>query len=116
MCKDIVRNPEVCGKLTFPVSLKQCWAQTAKETRRCSDFVVGSGALGGEFLKKLDLIGKLVGNQFEGMKLEVASTKVQKAICKYLKWKAFTKLWISVLVLQTGLRAMDARKQIKYKK
>uniref|UniRef100_A0A5B7AQ76 Tubby-like F-box protein n=2 Tax=Davidia involucrata TaxID=16924 RepID=A0A5B7AQ76_DAVIN len=23
MCKDIVRNPELCGKLTFPVSLKQ---------------------------------------------------------------------------------------------
>ncbi|XBI96929.1 tubby-like F-box protein 7 [Triticum dicoccoides] len=23
MCKDIVRNPEFCGKLTFPVSLKQ---------------------------------------------------------------------------------------------
>ncbi|KAF3651922.1 tubby-like F-box protein 8 [Capsicum chacoense] len=23
MCKDIVRNPEYCGKLTFPVSLKQ---------------------------------------------------------------------------------------------
>lgn len=22
-CKDIVRNPEFCGKLTFPVSLKQ---------------------------------------------------------------------------------------------
>ena len=23
MCKEIVRNPEICGKLTFPVSLKQ---------------------------------------------------------------------------------------------
>ena len=27
MCKDIVRNPEFCGKLTFPVSLKQVMSE-----------------------------------------------------------------------------------------
>lgn len=62
------------------------------------------------------MLGKLAGNQFEGMKLHAASTKVQKTIRKHQKWKAFTKLRISVLVLQTGLRAMDARKKFKCKK
>lgn len=60
--------------------------------------------------------GKLAGNQFEGMKLRAASTKVQKTIRKYQKWKAITKLRVSVLVLQTGVRAMDARKKFKCKK
>lgn len=62
------------------------------------------------------MLGKLAGKQFEWMKLEAASTKVQKTIRKHQKWRAFNKLRISVLVLQTALRAMDARKKFKCKR
>ncbi|KAI3805114.1 hypothetical protein L1987_27182 [Smallanthus sonchifolius] len=31
MCKEIVRNPESCGKLTFPVSMKQALLSSEEE-------------------------------------------------------------------------------------
>lgn len=59
------------------------------------------------------MLGKLACKRYKVIKLETASTKVQKTVRKYQKWKAFHKLRISVLVVQTGLRTMDARKKFK---
>ncbi|KAF8405908.1 hypothetical protein HHK36_007986 [Tetracentron sinense] len=58
MCKDIVESPEFCGKLTFPVSLKQCFnfavllvengkfLLSAKRNRRatCTEYVISMNA------------------------------------------------------------------------
>ncbi|KAE9444922.1 hypothetical protein C3L33_23180, partial [Rhododendron williamsianum] len=55
MCKEIVKSPEFCGKLTFPVSLKQVasllvengkFLLSAKRTRRttCTEYIISMDA------------------------------------------------------------------------
>lgn len=50
------------------------------------------------------------------MKKEAAAVKIQKHLRKYEARSAYKKLHVSALVLQTGLRAMDARKQFRFRK
>lgn len=42
--------------------------------------------------------------------------KIQKNTRRYQAWKRYRKLHFSVLVLQTGLRAMAARNEFRFKK
>lgn len=50
------------------------------------------------------------------MKRESAAVKIQKNMRKYQARSTYNKLHISVLVLQTGLRAMAARKEFRFKR
>ncbi|PQP93279.1 hypothetical protein Pyn_22805 [Prunus yedoensis var. nudiflora] len=65
--------------------------------------------------------GSLACKVFHCMKREAAAVKIQKNMRKYQARSTYNKLHISVLVLQTGLRAMAARvwrchKAVKYYK
>lgn len=50
------------------------------------------------------------------MKREAAAVKIQKNTRKYQARSTYNRLHISVLVLQTGLRAMAARKEFRFKR
>lgn len=50
------------------------------------------------------------------MKTEAAALKVQRNTLKFLARKAYNALQRSVLVIQTGLRSMDAHKKFRYLK
>lgn len=50
------------------------------------------------------------------MKREAAAVKIQKHVRRYEARKGYKKLHISALLLQTGLRAMAARKEFRFRK
>ena len=60
--------------------------------------------------------GKLACKHYEGMKREAAAVKIQKNTRRREARMAYNKLRISVLVLQTGLRSMDACKRFTFKR
>ncbi|CAN4125047.1 unnamed protein product [Withania somnifera] len=81
MCQEIVRSPEVCGKLTFPVSLKQLYywkmesSFSLQKTRRatCTEYVISMDA---ENISRSSntYIGKLRSN-FLGTKFVIYDTQ-----------------------------------------
>lgn len=62
------------------------------------------------------LLGKLATKLFEHMKRQAASLKIQKNYRKHSSWMWYNKLKLSVIVLQTGLRAMAAHLAFRHKK
>jgi myosin-5 len=50
------------------------------------------------------------------MRREAAAIKIQKHTRKYAARTAYKKLHVSALVVQTGLRAMIARKEFRFRK
>lgn len=50
------------------------------------------------------------------MRREAAAVKIQKNIRRHEARKTFNKLRVSVLVLQTGLRAMAAHREFRFRK
>lgn len=60
--------------------------------------------------------GRLACKLFENLKREAAAVKIQKHTRKYHARKAYKSLHVSVLVFQTGLRAMAARNQFRFRK
>ncbi|KAF8392246.1 hypothetical protein HHK36_022588 [Tetracentron sinense] len=60
--------------------------------------------------------GRLACKLYDHMRMEAATMKIQKNLRRYLVRKAYTKLWFSVIVLQTGLRAMAARNEFRFRK
>lgn len=53
---------------------------------------------------------------FDQLKKEAAAKKIQKHMRRYHARKRYRGLHVSVLVLQTGLRAMAARKEFRFRK
>lgn len=64
----------------------------------------------------LYLLGKLATKLFEHMKRQAASLKIQKNYRRHSFWMWYNRLKLSVTVLQTGLRAMAARNELRHKK
>ncbi|KAG5533006.1 hypothetical protein RHGRI_027295 [Rhododendron griersonianum] len=60
--------------------------------------------------------GRIACKIYKGMRREAAALKIQKNVHRYQARKAYQRLQVSVLVLQTGLRAMDARKKFRFRK
>lgn len=50
------------------------------------------------------------------MKKEAAAVKIQKNTRRHEARKSYSKLRVSVLVLQTGLRAMEAHKRFIFRR
>lgn len=61
-------------------------------------------------------VGRLACKLYERMRREAAAIKVQKHLRAYQAKKAYTRLKMSVLVLQTGFRAMAARNEFRFRK
>lgn len=61
-------------------------------------------------------VGRMACKLFDRMRKEAAAVKIQKHFRRYHARKKFRGLHISVLVLQTGLRAMAARKEFRFRK
>lgn len=66
-----------------------------------------------EFLCCSTLLGRLACKHFVGMKTEAAALKVQRNTLSFLARKAYNTLRKSVLVIQTGLRSMDAHNKFR---
>lgn len=50
------------------------------------------------------------------MRREAAAVKIQKNIRKHEARKTYNKLRVSVLVLQTGIRAMAAHREFRFRR
>lgn len=50
------------------------------------------------------------------MRREAAAMKIQRNMHRWIARKAYTRLWSSVLVLQTGFRAMEARNEFRFRR
>ena len=50
------------------------------------------------------------------MRREAAAVKIQKNVQRYHTITAYRRLQVSVLVVQTGLRAMDACNKFRFRK
>lgn len=61
-------------------------------------------------------VGRMACKLFDHMKKEAAAVKIQKHVRRYHARKKFRSLHMSVLVLQTGLRAMAAHKAFRFRK
>jgi myosin V len=61
-------------------------------------------------------LGRLTFKLYEKMRREAAAVKIQKNIRSYETRKAYKKLHMSVLTLQTTLRAIAARKEFRFRK
>ncbi|XP_065866734.1 myosin-9-like isoform X2 [Euphorbia lathyris] len=59
--------------------------------------------------------GRLACKKFEGMKREAGAIKIQKHVRRYEARKAYKNLHVSALLLQTGLRAIAAHKEYRFK-
>lgn len=68
------------------------------------------------FLFLLRLLGRLACNLYETMKREAAAVKIQTTSRRHLARMAYIRIKSSVLVLQTGLRAMAARNEFRCRK
>lgn len=62
------------------------------------------------------LVGRLACKLFEFLKRVAAAVKIQKHIRRYQARKTYCNLHLSMLVLQTGLRALAARKEFRLRK
>ncbi|KAA8543344.1 hypothetical protein F0562_021161 [Nyssa sinensis] len=60
--------------------------------------------------------GRLACKLYENMKREAAALKIQTNLRRHVARMTYNKLKFSVLVLQTGLRAMTARNEFRYRK
>ncbi|CAL5343097.1 unnamed protein product [Camellia sinensis] len=60
--------------------------------------------------------GRLACKLYESMRRKAAAVRIQKHVRRYQARKAYRRLQVSVLVLQTGLRAMDAHKKFRFRK
>lgn len=61
-------------------------------------------------------IGRLACKLYENMRREAAAVKIQKNLRRYFARKSFLLLRSSAIALQTGLRAMTARNDFRFKK
>ncbi|WZY97265.1 hypothetical protein YC2023_069594 [Brassica napus] len=59
---------------------------------------------------------RLSGKLFENLRREAAAVKIQKNGRRYYSRKSYKKLYVSALSVQTGLRAMAAHKQFRFRK
>lgn len=62
------------------------------------------------------LVGRLACKLYEKIRREAAARKIQKNIRRYEARKAYKELHVSVLILQTALRAIAARKEFRFRK
>ncbi|KAK9282242.1 hypothetical protein L1049_005156 [Liquidambar formosana] len=60
--------------------------------------------------------GKMACKSYEHVKREASAVKIQKYSRRHLARKAYNRIKFSVLVWQTGLRAMAARNELRYRK
>lgn len=60
--------------------------------------------------------GHIARLEFEAMRREVASLRIQKQARTYICQTAYKKLCVSSISIQTGLRAMAARVELQYRK
>ena len=60
--------------------------------------------------------GVLARKQFEQLRREAAALKIQKNFRRYTARKSYLTLYLSAVTLQTGLRAMTARDEFRFRK
>lgn len=62
------------------------------------------------------ITGKLACKLFKNLKREAAAVKIQKNARRFHARTAYKRLQTSVLYVQTGLRAMAARNEFRFRK
>lgn len=62
------------------------------------------------------ILGKLACKIYVQLKRQAAAINIQKNSRRHHARKAYKKLQVSVLMVQTVLRAMDARKRFRFRK
>lgn len=61
-------------------------------------------------------VGRLACKLYECMRREAAAVKIQKSLRCHFARKAYSELQSSAIALQTGMRAMSARNEFRFRK
>lgn len=61
-------------------------------------------------------VGQLARNQYECMRREAASLKIQKDFLMHVSRKAYKRIYASAIYIQIGLRGMVARNDLRFRK
>lgn len=61
-------------------------------------------------------IGKLACKLYEQMRREASAVRIQKNLRRYTARKSYLTVWSTAITLQTGLRAMTARNEFRFRK
>ena len=60
--------------------------------------------------------GQIARNVYEGMRREAASLRIQRDLRMHLARKAYKELCSSAVSIQTGMRGMAARNEIRFRR
>lgn len=69
-----------------------------------------------KFLFFAKIIGRLSSKLYENLRRQAAAVKIQKNARRLHSRKSYKNLHVAALVVQTGLRAMAAHKQFRFRK
>lgn len=67
------------------------------------------------FLFFIFITGELTRRVYESLRREASSIRIQRDLRMYLKRKAYKELCSSALSIQTGMRGMAARNELRFR-
>lgn len=62
------------------------------------------------------IVGELARRVYESLRREAASLRIQTNVRMHLSRKAYKELWSSAVSIQTGLRGMAARDELRFRR
>ena len=62
------------------------------------------------------IVGQLARHVYEGMRQEASSLKIQKNFRMHIAQMAYKKLYASAISIQTGMRGMVARSELRFRR
>ena len=62
------------------------------------------------------IVGQLARHAYEGMRQEASSVKIQKNFRMHIARKAYKELYASAISIQTGMRGMVARSELRFRR
>lgn len=62
------------------------------------------------------IVGELARRVYESLRREAASLRIQTNVRMHIARKAYKVLWASAISIQTGLRGMAARNELRFRR
>ena len=64
----------------------------------------------------MSIVGHLARHVYQGMRREASSQMIQRHLRMYLARKAYKELYCSAVSIQTGMRGLTARNELRFRR
>lgn len=64
----------------------------------------------------LSIVGQLARHVYEGLRREASCLMIQRHLRMYLARKAYQDLYFSAVSIQTGIRGLTARNELRFRR